>query len=127
MRLLWTAAGIKVPGTMRGKPLQELVKRSFQGWREEVFLQISESQVGRAIRKKKWKYSVYAPDKDGRNDSEGDLYAEQYLYDLDNDPNELNNLVSDPAYEKVRSELAERLKRQMVEAGEKEPVIKSSP
>ena len=102
------------------------MKGSFQGRREEVFIQISESQVGRAIRTKKWKYSVYAPGKDGRNDSAGDLYAEQYFYDLENDPNELNNLVSDPVYKKVRSELAERLKKRMVEAGEKEPVIKTA-
>lgn len=119
------AGGVAVPGTVRGRPLQELVDGSASDWREEVFVQISEAQVGRAIRTKKWKYSVYAPDKDGRIDASSDRYVEQFLYDLEDDPHERNNLVADPHYKAARGELARRLKRRMVEAGEQEPVIES--
>ena len=34
-------------------------------WPDDVFIQISEAQVGRALRTKRWKYGVDAPDKQG--------------------------------------------------------------
>jgi uncharacterized sulfatase len=119
---LLMAAGIAPPGYMRGRPLQELVAGNTSGWPEEVFLQISESQCGRAIRTRKWKYSVRAPDKGGRDPS-GEIYMEDFLYDLEKDPHERTNLVADPALRQVRAELANTLKRRMVAAGEREPQI----
>lgn len=117
-----TAAGIAPPSSMRGRPLQEMLSRQGGDWPEEVFLQISESHCGRAIRTRRWKYSVRAPDKTG-NDPSSDVYVEDFLYDLNSDPYERNNLVSDPAFLKIRRELAQTLKRRMVEAGEKKPKI----
>ena len=35
--------------------------------------------------------------------------AEEELYDLENDPNELTNLISDPAYYKTVSEMRTKL------------------
>lgn len=120
---LLAAAGVDVPSSMHGRPLQELARTvSSADWPEEVFLQISESQCGRAIRTKKWKYSVRAPDKTGQ-DPCSDVYVEDFLYDLVADPHEKTNLVSDPARAGIRMELAATLKRRMVEAGEQEPVI----
>jgi uncharacterized sulfatase len=49
--------------------------------------------------------------------------VEDFLYDLDADPHEKNNLVSDPAFAGIRLELAATLKRRMVQAGEQEPEI----
>ena len=69
-----------------------------------------------------WKYSVISPDK-GPNDSCSDVYREDFFYDLENDLHELNNLASDPAYASIRNEMGARLKKRMVKAGEKEPVI----
>ncbi len=120
---LLACGGIKKPEGMQGRPLQELVEGRAKDWPKEVFLQISESQVGRAIRTKKWKYSVVAPDKNGWNDSCSDVYVEEYLYDLEQDPFEKNNLVDDPAFADIRKELAEILKRRMAEAGEAVPEI----
>lgn len=119
------AAGITTPGYMRGRPLQELVEGSTSDWPEEVFLQISESHCGRAIRTHKWKYSVRAPYKTGRDPS-SDVYVEDFLYDLETDPHERYNLVENPQFQSVCEELALTLKRRMVKAGEKEPVILSS-
>ena len=62
-------------------------------------------------------------EKRGGEDPDSDHYVEAYLYDLDADPHERNNLVRDPAYADVRAELCERLKRCMAEAGESVPVI----
>ncbi|MGQ9629490.1 MAG: sulfatase-like hydrolase/transferase [bacterium] len=120
---LLASGGVEKPKTMRGRPLQELVAGTARDWPEEVFIQISESQVGRAIRTRRWKYSVRAPDKDGWNHSASDLYVEDFLYDLERDLHERDNLVSDPAYASVRRELAEILKLRMAEAGERAPEI----
>jgi uncharacterized sulfatase len=120
---LLAAAGIPAPPSMRGRQLQALVKGTGRDWRDEVFIQISESQVGRAIRTKKWKYSVRAPGLDGNRQSASDVYVEEFLYDLEKDPCERNNLVLTPSLGEVRAQLAERLKQRMVKAGEKAPRI----
>ena len=120
---LLTAAGIAPPETMRGHALQALVDGSAQDWPEEVFLQISESQCGRTIRTRRWKYSVRAPDKSGQ-DPDSDVYVEDFLYDLENDPHERHNLVDSPTHAEIRRELSTTLIRRMVEAGETAPRIK---
>ncbi len=120
---LLRCGGIDTPPAMKGRALQGLVDGSSPNWPDDVFVQISESQVGRAIRTAKWKYSVYAPDKDGKNDSAALEYVEQYLYDLEVDRHERNNLVLDPAYAGIRKQLSAALKRRIVAAGEKEPQI----
>jgi len=121
---LLDTAGLTVPGYMRGRPLQRLMEGPVPDWPDDVFIQISESQVGRAVRTVRWKYSVHAPDRDGIQDPASDRYVEQFLYDLEADPHERNNLVGDPDYADVRAEMAERLKRRIAESGEPEPEIR---
>ena len=120
---LLAAGGIETPESFGGRPLQGLVDGMATDWPEEVFAQISESQVGRCIRTRKWKYSVVAPGMAGGRDPDSDTYVEEYLYDLEADPHEKSNLVADLAFAGVRAELAATLKRRMVEAGESEPEI----
>ncbi len=117
------AAGVTPPATMRGRPLQFLSAGQADDWPREVFLQISESQCGRAIRTARWKYSVRAPDKSGADPS-SDVYMEDCLYDLDADPHERNNLVAAPDLLEFRRSLAQALKRRMRAAGESEPDIR---
>lgn len=116
------AGGVKPPKTMRGLPMQALKDGTANDWPEEVFVQISESHCGRAIRTKRWKYSVRAPEKTG-GDPDSDTYVEDFLYDLEADPHERTNLVGDPALADVRQTLAQTLKRRMVAVGEKEPRV----
>ncbi len=118
------AGGLRPPSGMRGRPLQGLVDGTARDWPQEVFAQISESQVGRCIRTARWKYSVRAPEGKVRDDGCSDVYIEDFLYDLASDPHEQKNLVADPAYADTRQELAATLKRRMVEAGEDEPAIR---
>ena len=119
------AAGLDIPDSFRGKPLQEAVNDS-SNWPKEAFLQISESQVGRAIRTKKWTYSVRAPgEEDWYTEPGSEIYIEDFLYDNENDPHQRNNLVADPEFCEIRKELAKRLKRRMIEANEKEPEIRA--
>jgi arylsulfatase A-like enzyme len=88
-----------------------------------MFIQISESQVGRALRTQRWKYSVVALDKHGWRDSHADSYVEQFLYDLEADPYELNNLVGRKSHQEVAQMLREQLKKRMHMAGEHVPAI----
>ncbi|MFX0101985.1 MAG: sulfatase-like hydrolase/transferase [Candidatus Hodarchaeota archaeon] len=120
---LLRVGGIDMPSTMRGQPVQDLIDGTAKDWSKEVFIQISESQVGRAIRTSKWKYSVTAPNKVGWLDAKSDTYMEEYLYDLEDDPHEKNNLVQDPRYDDTRRELSEILKKKMKDAGENIPMI----
>ena len=123
---LLTAAGVAPPASMRGRALQPLLEGAATDWPREVFVQISEDHIGRAIRTKKWKYSVWVPSDEpysGSATASSDVYVEQCLYDLEADPHERRNLVADPAYASTRAHLAERLKARMVEAGEAVPKI----
>lgn len=123
---LLAAAGAPVPERMQGRSILPLTTGDCAGWPEEVFVQISESQVGRAVRTHRWKYGVVAPDRDGRADSSSDLYVEEHLYDLESDPYELTNLVSLESHREVCAVMSERLIRRMVEAGETAPTVQSA-
>ena len=124
---LLKAAGIPVPETMQGRSFLPLNWNSNAEWREEVFAQISESQVGRCVRTNRWKYSVYAPEKNGGKDTGSDRYVEEFLYDLESDPYELRNLVGLDSHRDVAAVMKRRLLRRMVEAGEEEPSIEDAP
>jgi hypothetical protein len=65
---LLDAAGIKVPQYMQGKSVRPLLNGKSTEWPDDVFIQISESQVGHAVRTSRWKYGVTAIDKNGWSD-----------------------------------------------------------
>ncbi len=122
---LLDGAGLEVPEQMAGRSLLPLLRGDADGWPEEVFVQISESQTGRAVRTHRWKYGVDAPGVDPQRDMASQRYVEQFLYDLQSDPYELENLVGREDLRDVKEQLRVRLLRRMVEAGEDEPVIAS--
>lgn len=124
---LLDAAGLPVPPEMQGRSFMPLVRKQPAEWPDEVFVQISETQVGRAVRTRRWKYGVVAPGLDGHVHMGGETYREESLYDLLADPHELNNVVGHTAYEAVAAALRERLVRRMVEAGEAAPRILPAP
>lgn len=115
--------GASIPEYMHGKSLKALVDGEVYSWPENVFIQISETGVARAIRTGRWKYCVHAPDKDGWKDSGSKVYLEEFLYDLESDPYEKVNLIGNQDYMDICNELAEALKIKMAEAGEEIPVI----
>ncbi|MBN1582011.1 MAG: sulfatase-like hydrolase/transferase [Anaerolineae bacterium] len=124
---LLDAAGLPVPESMEGRSILPLLTGGGQNWPKEVFIQISEAQVGRAVRTQRWKYSVVAPDKHGGRDMNSDHYVEEFLYDLEADPFELTNLIGLESHQPVAQVLRERLIRRMVAAGEAEPTIALAP
>ncbi len=124
---LLDAAGLDVPSRMQGRSFVPLTRGSTEGWPQEVFVQISESQLGRAVRTGRWKYGVDAPGRDPRKDTGSDRYVEQYLYDLHADPHELDNRIGLASHQEVARVLRERLIRRMVAAGEAAPTIEPAP
>jgi arylsulfatase A-like enzyme len=111
------AAGLEVPAAMQGRSILSNPPG------DDVFVQISEHHVGRALRTRRWKYEIEAPEFDGYDVPGAASYIEARLYDLETDPYELNNLVSAPATREVRAHLARRLTERMQDAGEPSPVI----
>ena len=107
---------------MDGRPAGCLLEDGAE-WDDAVLIQISESQVARALRTPEYKYCVTAPHKNGWFDSASDVYVEECLYDLQRDPYELDNLVACPEYAKVRDALRQVLVAKIVASGEDAPKI----
>jgi len=108
-----------------GLPHDDLPGRSLRtalsgaaDWPEEVYVQISESQVGRAIRTRRYTYAVTAPDADGWDDAYAPHYVEDLLYDNVSDPHQLSNLAGLASHREVADQLRDRLLARMAEAGE---------
>ena len=125
-KTILTAAEAEIPEDWQGIALQDNIGK--ENLRDAVFAQISEDHVGRAVRTKKWKYEIWLPfdmmpELWDTSKSPDDVYHERFLYDLENDPYEKNNLISDPDYSEIRAELAEILKSKMAEAKENPPTI----
>jgi len=113
---LLAAAGVDVPEDWHGRPLQE---QNEENGRSVHFTQLSESQVGRCIRTDRWTYSVMTSISPWREQGQqpppyADEYVEDYLYDNENDPHQLTNLISDPEYKETREELKAILLEQIL-------------
>lgn len=115
---LLDACGIPIPENWVGRSLLPLARGEAGDWPDDVYIQISESQVGRAVRTRRWKYAVRAPEKSGALDADSDVYHEEFLYDLLADPCELNNLAGCDSHQAVAAQMRARLLRRMAQAGE---------
>ncbi len=116
---LLDACGIEQQAPMSGRSILPRLAHRDLDWPDDLFVQISESECGRALRTHRWKYAVRAETLDGYDwDSfhfdtraSAETYYETFLYDLESDPYELVNLVGAPAYR----ELCDRLKGRLLE------------
>ncbi len=117
---LVVAAGGDDPD-LDGRPLQD--ERAAP---TDVLVQISESQIGRAIRTETHTFAVKAPTRDllaGHRHPAAGHYVGTHLYDNRRDPSQLRNLISDPASSTVRRELADLLARRIEEVEGVRPSI----
>ena len=110
---------------MDGQSFAAMANEDIAGWEEDKFIQISESEVARAIRTPKYKYCVTAPHKDGWKDSFSPVYVESCLYDMEADPHELKNLAGDPAYNEIKATLKAKLIKKIEEVEHYTPTIVS--
>lgn len=115
---LLAAAGIKPPQGMRGRDLHEALNRDGTDWRDEVYVQISEEKIARALRTERWKYCVEAMGVRGDSAPWSETYTESEMYDLQADPHERDNRIADPTLDDVRNDLRSRLLARLREAGE---------
>ncbi|MCD7797194.1 MAG: hypothetical protein LUG95_06205 [Clostridiales bacterium] len=119
---LLSLAGIPIPDSYMGVDLARQ-RDNPDDKRDCVFIQISEASNSRAIRTDRYKYEVRDAAVTGYVHHKSHIYFENYLYDLEKDPNEKNNLIKDSEYSSVRSEMKKLLLRQMKLAQEEKPVI----
>lgn len=124
---LLDAADISVPSGMHGESILQYTKGQ-QSEENAAFIQISEAEIGRAIRTDQWKYAVAAPSKDGWRGGSGDPsseeYLERYLYDLRRDPAESINLIGRHDYRDVANDLHKRLRMYIQNVEGEEPDIR---
>jgi arylsulfatase A-like enzyme len=116
---LLDAAGIPIPADMEGRSVLDGRK----DWPDDIFVQISESQVGRAVRTKRWKYGVVAEGLDGGKESSSPEYTEQYLYDLEHDPHEQVNLCGFISHKEISRDMRNRLKKYLQKVEKSTPTI----
>jgi len=112
------AAGISVPASMDGRPLQPLVsgripadwRKSFLYiYRKESYAPGIATMVG--VRTDRFKLICYPEEKEGLGE----------LFDLKADPHEMRNVINDPAYADVRTQMQQEMRRQAAEVDYKLP------
>lgn len=105
---LLDAAAIDPPARIDGRPLRHRLADDTEP-DDGVLIQISESEVGRALRTSRWKYHVSAPDIEDQPGS--NHYRERALFDLDADPYELDDLLDSANHR----DTAAVLRRQLID------------
>lgn len=134
---LLEAAGVPVPAFMQGRSFVPLIKdpAARAAWRDEVFVQISESETARALRTPEWTYVALSPDGGSESDGSSMNYRDYQLYNHFSDPDQIVNLAgrADPpkllhyagnrSMRQITEQLRERLLARMEEAGETRPQI----
>ena len=108
-KTILSLAGVEVGDAKIGEKLLDVVQKKDNNRVEQVFAQISESRIGRVIRTPDYLYGVYAPGINGGEKGASDFYADDYLYDLKEDPWQLNNVAANPAYQAAKEDLRHRL------------------
>jgi arylsulfatase A-like enzyme len=120
---LLEATGTPASQGMQGKSLMDLVRGKSDGWRDEVYIQMREEALGRAIRTEQWKYCVFDPDAPDPKQPWSTKYVERHLYDLRSDPNEIVNLAGRNDTKEIAAQLRDKLMARIVENDEPKPTI----
>ena len=119
MPTLLGLSDIPVPEVVEGMDLSDVFLGTSNEQREAAFLFNVHKDGGpgtdwRGIRTKKWVYARH-------------YRADWVLYDLENDPYELNNLVDDENFSDVKEELKQRLEAMRIGLGESLPLVGVDP
>ncbi len=117
-------AGYEVGDAMIGEELDLVAEGKLPANRvDEAFIQISESRVARCVRGQRYVYEVVAPGINGGLVGGADHYVDDFLYDLQEDPNELHNLIGDSHYDSIRLVMREHLLSLLRQVEHAEPLI----
>lgn len=113
---LLEAAGVPVPSWMHGRSMVPLLEQKTTGWRDAILYEYYEYPAehcvrkNRGIRTDRWKLIHF-----------WEQPEEWELYDLQNDPDETNNLASVRAHAGTVADLKRRLQRLREEVGDRDP------
>lgn len=126
---LLDAVGLAVPEEMQGRSFLPLLRDPALATDrpDDVMIQVSESECGRALRTSRWKYYVSAPQADPWEQPAASRYVEAELYDLAHDPYELDNLAGLTSHRELADSLRARLLARLTAAGEETPAIDPAP
>ena len=104
------AAGEAIPQSLDGKSMLSLIRGKTEGWRPYIDLEHDVCYSGEihwnALTDGRWKYIYHA------------LNGSQQLFDLKNDPGELNDLAADPSCARTLKAWRHRLIEHLSERGE---------
>jgi arylsulfatase A-like enzyme len=133
--------GAEIPENIEGKSFLPVLKDPTIPFRSEIYTEKNFHEIYdpiRSVRTKEFKYiRNFEPSEylyqipldierglsgQGLKDKIKKKRAEEELYDLKNDPNEVNNLVNNPAYENILFELRQKLVDWMKETSD--PLLK---
>ena len=104
---LLEAAGVAVPASMQGHSFLGLLDRRTEGWRNEVYFEMSEFVTGRGLRTPQYTYAAAAPKgPDWKPVPKADRYVEYALYDHGADPYQQVNLAGRAPYSQDRRRAA---------------------
>ncbi len=121
---LLEACGVTAPRTMQGRSFLPLLDRRTEGWRDEVYFQMSEFITGRGLRTPGWTYAVAMAKRRGwRAVPSSEEYVEYMLYNLAADPHQHVNLAGRAETVQVSEMLRKRLIERIGEAGDSRPAI----
>jgi arylsulfatase A-like enzyme len=105
-------AGVKTPKTMDGRSFLPLLKNKEVKWRDAVFYEyywewnFPQTPTVHGIRTERYKYMHYYG-----------IWDVDELYDLQNDPNEMTNLINSPEHQELAKELKMRVFDWLKETG----------
>ncbi|MGH9404801.1 MAG: sulfatase-like hydrolase/transferase [Terriglobia bacterium] len=112
---LLDAAGMPPQAGMRGRSALPLATSAAarSAWAEQsadgTFIQLSQSEVGRALRTPEWTYCAVDLFGKGNTQPASSRYQEYQLYNLASDPHQLLNLAGRRETKKIAAELRARL------------------
>lgn len=105
-------AGAKIPDEMQGTSLLPLLKQETAEWRKSFLYEYFQESYApgfvtvTGVRTRKYKYI--------ENNEVNDISE---LYDLENDPGEMNNLITVPEYQAIKSDMKAELEKLKVKNG----------
>ena len=95
--------GVDIPSSMQGKSLRKLVYGQVKGWRKEFMIEhrFKYKTIPRSegVVSNEWRY-VHFIDRDS---------TYEWLFNVKNDPYEINNLAKDTAWQQTKNKLRKRL------------------
>ncbi len=107
------AAGVEIPGDMQGQSLLPLLEDKTDDWRDALYYHYYEYPGIHAVKRhygistERYKLIHFYHDVD-----------EWELYDLVKDPQEMRNVINDPGYSQIKTDLEKRLMELRIQYGD---------